>query len=98
MAPKSKPRNWKEFLLNHPNRQDYDDQAEGIQSLIDANETPLNNFRVLAENKPLVCMTKSPIGKFIQLTFFHSFKKTTILKSNAEYFALSGFDERASAV
>ena len=43
-------------------------------------------------------MTKSPIVKFIQLAFFHSFKKTSILKSDAEYFALSGFNERATAV
>jgi len=89
---------WQEYLLCHPDRDAYDSQASGIQSLIDPNETPQNNFRLLSENKTLVCLTKALMGNNIQLTFFNSIKKTAILNSKSEYFALTGFTERASAI
>jgi len=89
---------WREYLLYHPDRDVYDSQASGIQSLIDPNETPQNNFRLLSENKILVCLTKALMGNNIQLMFFNSIKKTAILNSKSEYFALSGFTERASAI
>jgi len=96
--PLPKISNWKEYLLLHPDRHSYDTQASDIQSLINPNETPQNNFRLLSENKTLVCISKASMGNNIQLTFFNSIKKTAILCSESEFFALTGFTERASAV
>jgi len=38
------------------------------------------------------------MGRNLQLTFFHSIKKPAILSTDSEYFALTGFSCRASAV
>jgi len=58
----------------------------------------MNNFRLLSENKTLVCISKPIMGKNLKLTFFHSIKKTAILSTDSEFFALTGFSNRASAV
>jgi len=92
------PHTWKDYLLDHPSRQDYDDQAPSIQQLITPTETHINNFRCLSENKPIVCMSKSVLGDVIQLSFFHSMKKKAILSNDSTYFCLNGFGPRAYAV
>jgi len=74
---------WKEFLSLHQDRDSYDEQAESIQSLVDPSENSANNFRLLSENKTLVCITKSLLGNHVQLTFFHSICKMAILSSKA---------------
>ena len=89
---------WKNFLSAHPDKDAYDEKAESIQQLIQNGEPPVNNFRLLSENKTLLCMTKSLFDKQIQLTFFHSIRKTAILSSNCDHFGLMGFGTRASAV
>jgi len=88
---------WKEFLSGHPDKNAYDQQAESIQSLVNPEEKSVNNFRLLSENKTLVCMTKSLLKNHVQLTFFHSIRKLAILSSEAEFFGLMGFNNRASA-
>ena len=89
---------WKDFLLRNPDRLAYDEKADCIQNLIDIEESAVNNFRLLSENKALVCISKSQMGKNLQLTFYHSIKKPAILSTESEYFALTGFSSRASAV
>ena len=91
-------KNWQEFLQSHPDRTAYDEQAESIQLLVDPAETPSDNYRLLSENKPLVCVTKGAFRKNIQTTFFHTMKKSSILRADNEYFALNGFGERSYAV
>jgi len=91
-------KSWKEFLKGNPDRKNYDEQAASIQSLIDGKETAVNNLRHLSDNKPLVCMTKSLINKKIQLTFFHTLKKTAILSNASSAFGLTSFGNRAYAV
>jgi len=69
MAKKSNPpKAWKDYLSPHPHRKDYDNNARVIQELVQTTESPLNNFHLLAENKPLVFLTKSLIGKNIKMT------------------------------
>ena len=91
-------KNWQEFLETHPDKEAYDEQADTIQTLIDPDESPTNNYRLLSENKPLVCISKGAFNKSIQSTFFHSLKKSSILKAENEFFALNGFGVRSYAV
>lgn len=77
-----------DFLTYHPDSPSYNEQPQEIQTLLDPSETLLNHFGLLADNKPLVCMACFPLGKWIKLTFVHSFNKTTILTLDARYFAL----------
>jgi len=84
---------------NNLDRRIYDEEAMALQVLIDPGETAISNFRLLSENKPIVCISKSPYQESINTTFFHTMKKTSIvLSSDIECFALNGFGDRSYAV
>ena len=90
--------NWKSYLMNNPDRTIYDLEAGSLQILINPGESAINNFRLLSENKPIVCISRSSYQKTINTTFFHTLKKVSILSSDTECFALNGFGERSYAV
>jgi len=90
--------NWKDYLKNNLDRRIYDEEAGALQILINPSESATNNFRLLSENKSIVCISKSPYQNSINTTFFHTMKKTSILSSKSECFALNGFGERSYAV
>ena len=90
--------NWKEYLQDNLDRHIYDEEAGALQVLINPSENATNSYRLLSENKPIVCISKSPYQNSINTTFFHTMKKTSILSSESECFALNGFGKRSYAV
>ena len=89
---------WNHYLSSHEDRDTYVKQADSIQALIDSRESPKNNFRLLSENKILNCLSRSCSSSILQLTFFHSTRRKTIMSSEMECYALMGYGDRAYAV
>ena len=89
---------WSDYLRAHPSNQDYDTNAEALQTLISQKETPENAFRHLTDNKPIVCLSKNDSNGHLQAHFNHTTKRTSIAIQDPDYLALAGFGRRAMPV
>ena len=89
---------WKNYILSHQHRTEYDKSANVIQEIIDPKLSADANFKLLSDHPWLVCLTRSFIGRDIQASFYHNIKKASLLSSDYENFALMGFGPRACAM
>ena len=72
--------------------------AECIQKIIDPKDQPTTSFAHLMDHPTLVTLTKSSIEDEVKATFFHSKVKFSLLSSEHNHLALSGFGKRACAM
>ena len=89
---------WSDYLKVHPSNKDYNTNASYLQKLISVKETEENSFRLLSDNKTVICIMKSIFNGERQATFYHTIKKASFIQTNPDFFALTGFGERATAV
>ena len=95
---KNTAKTWREFIQGHEDQEEYDRNAGSIQKIIDYKEQPATNFAYLIDHPTLVTMTKSSIEDEVQATFFHSKVKSSLLSSEHDQLALTGFGKRACAM
>ena len=89
---------WREFIQAHKDQEEYERNVESNQKIIDPKDQPTTSFAHLMDHPTLVTLTKSSIEDEVQATFFHSKVKFSLLSSEHDYLALSGFGERACAM
>lgn len=89
---------WSDYLKVHPSNKEYDTNASYLQQLIPIKETEANSFRLLSDNKTIVCITKDAFNGELQATFNHTIKKTSFIQENPDCLALTGFGARATTV
>ena len=65
-------KSWAEWLNNHPSREVYDAHPGKVVKLCFEQKDGIAKFKKLVENKNIVLLTKSPIGRKLQATFHHS--------------------------
>ena len=85
-------------MLHHKDVAEYDENAEQIQSIIDPKDNPQTSFNHLADHPALLVLSKSFGTKEFQATFDHSNLKSSLLTTEHEHIALSGFGKRACAM
>ena len=88
---------WKNYLRLHPFCEEFSQNADKIQELVDPTE-PYESFRQLQEYNSLVCLTKTPFTTEIQATFLHDKIRESFKSETTNYLALCGFGPRARAV
>ena len=89
---------WREYILSHKDREAYDEGADLIQSIIDPKSNAETSFLHLSEHPTLVVLSRSSLNKEIQLSFFHSIRKSSLLAKNYSHFALIGMGHQACAM
>ena len=92
------PTAWAQHLRQHPLRHDFNSNLDAINNLFKFTDGPLNAVRNLIDNKSLLCLTRSPEAKDVQVTFHHSQARDSIQQKVPFYYALQGFGQRAHAV
>ena len=88
---------WKNFLRCHPSVADYNKGTKELQALFETGGGVVG-FRNLAENRTIVCLTRSPSSNETQATFMHASEKETFQQQTPYSLALMGFGRRAHAV
>ena len=63
---------WIKWLNTHTTRQVYDEIPEKVMKLCNGPTSAISKFEKLVQNKNLVLLTRAPLGKKCQATFFHS--------------------------
>ena len=89
---------WREFIQAHKDQEEYERNAESIQKIIDPKDQPTTSFAHLMGHPTIVTLTKSSIEDEVQATFFHSKVKLSLLSSEHNHLALSGFGKRVCAM
>ena len=89
---------WREFIQAHKDQEEYERNVESNQKIIDPKDQPTTSFAYLMDHPTLVTLTKSSIEDEVQATFFHSKVKFSLLSSEHDHLALSGFGKRACAI
>ena len=80
------PQNWKKWLNDHPSRRVYDAHPTKVLKLCNSQSNE-GKFAQLSENKNIVLLTKSPLGKKFQTTFMHSRVGIPIVPEEMNYVA-----------
>ena len=88
---------WKNFLRCHPSVGDYNKGAKELQALFETGGGVVG-FRNLAENRTILCLTRSPSSSEVQATFMHVSEKESFQQQTSYSLALMGFGLRAQAV
>jgi len=90
--------NWRDYLSTHKDREEYERNADQIQSIVDGKAQAAENFLDLCDHPTLVVLTRSPTDEDVQISFYHSTRKSELLKKTHERLALVGFGRRACAM
>ena len=90
--------NWRDYLSTHKDKEEYERNADQIQSIVDGKAQASANFLDLCDHPTLVVLTRSPTDKDVQISFYHSTRKSELLTKTQERFALVGFGRRACAM
>ena len=90
--------NWKNYILSHKDRKAYDEGADKLQTIIDPKDSAEICFSYLTEHPTIVILTKSLATKEVQMTFFHTSKKSLLLEKDYGHLALIGVGHQACAM
>ena len=88
---------WKAWLLSHPSADGYNTNLSALQEMV-VEDTAEEAFKNLAENKPIILLTKGLSKRIIQSSFNHSTYGNKILGEDVVYLAITGFGEEAIPV
>ena len=69
---------WSNFLSHHSLRLDLESNPSALQGLFQVRMGANTCFRDLADNKIVVCLTRSPVPTEVQATFMHHTVRTSI--------------------
>ena len=83
---------WKEWLNTHATRPVYDSNFDKVTKLCTGITDNQAKFEKLTNNKNLVVLSRAPLGKKCQATFYHSVVGVPITPDDLHYVAISGMD------
>ena len=83
------PQGWTQWLNTHATRQAYDDNPSKVTDLC-TGASAAEKFDKLSNSKNIVLLSRAPIGKKLQATFFHSVIGIPILPDDLHFVARSG--------
>ena len=80
------------WLNEHSTRQAYDSNPDKVMKICKGNLSAKSKYEKLANNKNIVLLSRSAIGKKCQTTFFHSIVGIPILPDDIHYVARAGMN------